>query len=85
MKAEVLAPADVARVEPRIDVAGLGAVLWEPESGYGDPTAVTLGYADAARRAGVTIEQGVEVTAIDCPSDRVRGVTTAAGERVAGA
>ena len=82
VKAEVLAPADVARVEPRIDVAGLGAVLWEPESGYGDPTAVTLGYADAARRAGVTIEQGVEVTAIDCPSDRVRGVTTAAGERV---
>src|SRR4029453_14097881 len=44
VKAEVLAPADVARVEPRIDPAGLGAVLWEPESGYGDPTAVTLGY-----------------------------------------
>src|SRR4029434_1629214 len=78
----VLAPADVARVEPRIDPAGLGAVLWEPESGYGDPTAVTLGYADAARRAGVTIEQGVEVTAIDCVSDRVRGVMTATGDRV---
>ena len=82
VKAEVLAPADVARVEPRIDPAGLGAVLWEPESGYGDPTAVTLGYADAARRAGVTIEQGVEVTAIDCSSDRVRGVMTATGGRV---
>src|SRR4029434_526455 len=70
VKAEVLAPADVARVEPRIDPAGLGAVLWEPESGYGDPTAVTLGYADAARRAGRTTDQGVEVTAIESQGDR---------------
>ena len=82
VKAEILTPADVARVEPRIDPAGLGAVLWEPESGYGDPTAVTLGYADAARRAGVTIEQGVEVTAIERQGDRVVGVTTSAGDRV---
>jgi len=82
VKAEILAPADVARVEPRIDPAGLGAVLWEPESGYGDPTAVTLGYAEAARRAGVTIEQGVEVTAIERSGDRVTGVTTSAGDRI---
>jgi sarcosine oxidase subunit beta len=83
VKAEILTPADVGRVEPRIDPAGLGAVLWEPESGYGDPTAVTLGYADAARRAGVTIEQGVEVSAIDRQGNRVIGVTTSAGDRVA--
>ena len=83
VKAEILSPADVARVEPRIDPAGLGAVLWEPESGYGDPTAVTLGYADAARRAGVMIEQGVEVTAIERDGDRVSGVVTTTGERIA--
>jgi glycine/D-amino acid oxidase-like deaminating enzyme len=83
VSAEILEPGDVARVEPRIDPAGLGAVLWEPESGYGDPTAVTLGYADAARRAGVAIEQGAEVAAIDCRGDRVNGVTTSAGGRVA--
>jgi sarcosine oxidase subunit beta len=84
VKAEILAPSDVARVEPRIDPAGLGAVLWEPESGYGDPTAVTLGYADAARRAGVTIEQGAEVTALERDGGgRVSGVTTSAGDRVA--
>lgn len=82
IRAEILEPADVARVEPAIDPAGLGAVLWEPESGYGDPTGVTLAYADAARRRGVVIEQGVEVTALDVDGDRVRGVRTASGDRI---
>jgi glycine/D-amino acid oxidase-like deaminating enzyme len=82
VRAEVLAPADVARVEPRIDPAGLGAVLWEPDSGYGDPTAVTLGFAAAARRRGVRIEQGVAVTAIHRAGGRVTGVETSAGERI---
>jgi glycine/D-amino acid oxidase-like deaminating enzyme len=44
---------------------------------------VTLGYAAAARRAGVTIEQGVAVTAIERAGDHVTGVTTSAGDRVA--
>ena len=82
IRAEILEPHDVARIEPSIDPAGLGGVLWEPESGYGDPTAVTLAYADAARRRGVTIEQGVEVTALRVDGDRVRGVDTAGGDRI---
>ena len=64
IRAEILEPGDVARVEPAIATDALGAVLWEPESGYGDPTGVTLGYANAARARGVVIEQDVEVTAI---------------------
>ena len=96
IRAEILEPADVAAVEPRIDPAGLGAVLHEPESGYGDPAAVTAGYAEGARRRGVKIEQGAEVTAIRLekrrsPSaaprqardgDRVVGVTLAGGEAI---
>ncbi len=82
VRAELLEPEDVARVEPRIDPAGLGAVLYEPESGYGDPTAVTLGYADAARRRGAVIEQGAEVVTIHQASGRITGVTTSGGERV---
>jgi sarcosine oxidase subunit beta len=61
IEAEILEPADLGRIEPRIDPSGLGAVLWEPGSGYGDPSGVTAGFAAAARRHGVTIEQGVEV------------------------
>jgi sarcosine oxidase, subunit beta len=82
VRAEVLAPADVARVEPRIDPAGLGAVVWEPDSGYGDPTGVTLGFAEGARRAGVRIEQDVEVTGLVMADHRITGVQTAQGERI---
>ena len=80
VRAEVLEPSDVARVEPRIDTTGLGAVLHEPESGYGDPVGVTTGYASAARSLGVAIEQGVEVTRIVTQRARVTGVATAAGD-----
>jgi len=52
IEAEILAPAELARVEPSIDASSLGSVLYEPGSGYGDPTAVTAGYAEAARKRG---------------------------------
>jgi glycine/D-amino acid oxidase-like deaminating enzyme len=82
IEAEILEPADLGRIEPRIDPSGLGAVLWEPGSGYGDPSGVTAGFAAAARRHGVTIEQGVEVLAIRQASGRVVGVTTAVGDHI---
>jgi sarcosine oxidase, subunit beta len=80
--AEIVDPGDLPRVEPRIDPSGLGAVLWEPGSGYGDPSAVTAGFAEAARRRGVSIEQGVEVAAIRHHAGQVVGVDTTAGERI---
>ncbi|HEY7648146.1 MAG TPA: FAD-dependent oxidoreductase [Methylomirabilota bacterium] len=82
VSADVLDATDVARVEPRIDASTVDAVLYEPESGYADPTAVTLGYAGAARQRGVTIEQGAEVTAIITAGVRVTGVRTASGDTV---
>ena len=82
VRAQVLEPKELSRIEPRIDPTGLGAVLYEPESGYGDPSAVTAGYAEAARRRGVAIEQGAEVIAILQEGDRVGGVTTKT-ERIA--
>jgi glycine/D-amino acid oxidase-like deaminating enzyme len=83
VRAEIIAPADLGRIEPRIDASGLGAVLWEPESGYGDPSAVTAAYADAARQRGVTIRQDAEVVGIEVRDGRVAGVTTASGTRIA--
>ena len=82
IEAEILEPAELGRIEPRIDPSGLGAVLWEPGSGYGDPSAVTAGFAAAARRGGVTIEQGAEVVAIRQASGRLVGVTTAIGDHI---
>jgi len=83
VRAELLEPKDLERVEPRIDPEGLGGVLYEPDSGYGDPAAVTAGYADAARRAGAIIEQGVEVVALRQSASRITGVVTASGEEIA--
>jgi sarcosine oxidase subunit beta len=82
VRAELLAPADVARIEPRIDVSRLGAVLHEPDSGYADPTGVAAAYAAAARRHGVVIEQGTELTAVRVRGDRVVRVDTARGETI---
>jgi len=82
VRAEVLDPRDLTRLEPRIDPTSIGAVVYEPDSGYGDPTAVTNGYADAARRRGVRIEQGVEVVGIRTAGDRVVGVDTAGGDGI---
>jgi glycine/D-amino acid oxidase-like deaminating enzyme len=82
VRAEIVEPAELGRIDPHIDASGLGAALWEPDSGYGDPTAVTAGYAAAARRGGVVIEQGVAVTAIRQAAGRVLGVTTDAGEEI---
>ena len=82
VKAEILEPEDLPRIEPRIDPSGLGAILHEPASGYGDPSSVTAGFAEAARRRSVTIEQGVEVVAIHRLGDRVTGVLTSSGERI---
>lgn len=82
IKAELLAPEEAHRIERRIDPAALGGLLYEPESGYGDPTGVTLGYAAAARARGVAIEQGVEVTGIRVGGGRVLGVTTGSGDAI---
>jgi glycine/D-amino acid oxidase-like deaminating enzyme len=82
IRAEILEPDDVGRIEPRIDPSGLGAVLWEPGSGYGDPAAVTAGFAAAARRRGAVIEQGVEVVAVRRQGARVVGVDTIAREHI---
>jgi glycine/D-amino acid oxidase-like deaminating enzyme len=82
VRAELLDGAAAAGVEPRIDLSTVDAVLYEPESGYADPAAVTLGYAEAGRRQGVRIEQGVEVTAVVTAGGCVTGVRTAGGDAV---
>src|SRR5262245_18066347 len=82
VEAEILEPSSLSKLEPTIDPSALGAVLYEPGSGYGDPSAVTAGYADAARRQGVAIEQGQEVAAIHSSRGRVTGVETTVGERI---
>src|SRR5206468_4430775 len=77
------APDDIRALEPRIDPFAVGAAVYEPESGYGDPTGVTVGFAEGARRRGVRIEQGVEVVGLRIDGGRISGAVTAGGDAIA--
>ena len=79
----LLGPDDVRALDPRIDPFAVGSAVWEPESGYGDPTGVTTGFAGAAARGGSVIEQGAEVVALEVGGDRIEAVRLANGERIA--
>lgn len=83
IRARLLSPEDIRELDPRIDPFAVGAAVYEPESGYGDPTGVTAGFAEGARRRGVVIEQMAEVTGLETAGDRVTGVVTGTGERIA--
>ena len=45
----LIGPDDVRELDPRIDPFAVGAAVWEPESGYGDPTGVTAGFRARGR------------------------------------
>jgi sarcosine oxidase subunit beta len=83
IRARLLTPDDIRELDPRIDPFAVGAAVYEPESGYGDPTGVTTGFADAARRLGVAIEQTTEVVGLRIQDGRVAGVLTARGDEIA--
>ncbi len=83
IQARLLTPDDIRELDPRIDPFGVGAAVYEPESGYGDPTGVTAGFAEGARRRGAVIEQMAEVVGLRTAGDRVTGVVTAVGDEIA--
>jgi glycine/D-amino acid oxidase-like deaminating enzyme len=82
VQARLLTPGDIRELDPRIDPFAVGAAVYEPESGYGDPTGVTTGFADGARRLGVTIEQTTEVVGLRVAGDRIAGVVTGHGDEI---
>jgi len=75
----VIAPADAKKLVPALRVDDLIAAVWGPGDGLAGPAEVTNGFAKRARQRGVTIAEGVRVTAIERAGDRVRGVTTTDG------
>ncbi|MBI3080004.1 MAG: FAD-binding oxidoreductase [candidate division NC10 bacterium] len=73
---EWLTPEEAGALIPGLDVSDVRAATYGPADGIADPAGVTQGYAAAARRLGVTIETGSEVTDIRVEGGRVRGVRT---------
>ena len=74
-----LAPADLKRLQPFMDVDDVGAAAYEPESGYASPADVVAGFRQRARERGARILEWTPVTAIARHGSRVTGVETGAG------
>ena len=64
---------------PHLKLDGIGAVGYEPRSGYADPHLTTSGFAQAARRRGVWIKLGCAVSKILTEGNRAVGVETDQG------
>ncbi len=76
---EALTPDEIKYRWPYLNVDDLAGGTFCPEDGYADPYMTAMGFAKAARRLGVRIEEQTKVTAIQITSGQVRGVETTRG------
>ncbi len=76
----VLAPKDIAGLDPRMSLDGVAGAAWEPESGFADGYATAAGFAAAARRAGAEVWETAPAQRVVVEGGLVRGVQTARGE-----
>lgn len=83
IEARWIAPAEAARMNPLLDPAAAKAVWLNSLSGRVNPADLTAAYSGAARLAGATIRETVEVSGISMTGGRVTGVETTAGPMAA--
>ncbi len=76
----LMAPDEVRRLVPAMEVDDVALAAHEPRSGYADATATTNAFAERARELGATVVQNLEVETILVDGRKVAGVRTAAGE-----
>jgi sarcosine oxidase subunit beta len=75
----MLSPEDVARLVPGAVVDDVSTAIFEPRSGYADPSGTAAGFLAAARALGARIVQDCPATAVLVAGDAVVGVDTARG------
>ncbi|HEY7520758.1 MAG TPA: FAD-binding oxidoreductase [Methylomirabilota bacterium] len=75
----VITPEEARKLVPALRVDDLIAAVWGPGDGLAGPAEVTSGFARGARRLGVRILEGAQVTGITRERDAVTGVTTTVG------
>jgi sarcosine oxidase subunit beta len=76
---EALSPGEIKHRWPYLHVDDLQGGTFCPEDGYADPYMAAMGFANAARRLGVRIEEQTKVTSIAVEGGQVRGVETTRG------
>ncbi len=70
---------EARKLYPSLSPDGVAGIFLEPQSGYADPYATTLGYLDAARKAGARTLEGVAGRRLVGGDGAVRGVETDRG------
>jgi sarcosine oxidase subunit beta len=76
---EALSPQEIKERWPYLNVEDLQGGTFCPEDGYADPYMAAMGFANAARRLGVRIEEQTKVTSMRIEGGRIRGVETTRG------
>src|SRR4029077_1114432 len=61
---DLVSPREAANTFPLLEPAGVVGAAWIEGDGYVDPASLTNAFAAGARAGGVTIVQGVRVTAL---------------------
>ncbi|MDQ7844778.1 MAG: FAD-dependent oxidoreductase, partial [Armatimonadota bacterium] len=84
VQTSILSPAEVARLDPRMNLEDVEGAAYEPEAGYADGYAAAAGFAAAARRLGVEIWEGTRAERLVIDRGAVRGVETTRGMIEAG-
>jgi sarcosine oxidase subunit beta len=69
----------LSSLEPMAVLNDVAAASYIPQAGYADPVLMTQALAGAARRMGVDIRQGREVTGLRRMGKRITGVDTESG------
>lgn len=77
---EILTPEEAARIVPGLRTDDLVAATFCGEDGIANPHAIVQGYAQNAKRLGVSLLRGCEVTAVELGAESVTGLV-AGGER----
>ncbi|MGE5561069.1 MAG: NAD(P)/FAD-dependent oxidoreductase [Chloroflexota bacterium] len=75
----LVTPSEAKQIVPHLNTEGLLAATFCPEDGHINPFKAVDAYAKAARRLGVDIETGVEVTGIRVAGGRIVAVETNRG------
>lgn len=75
----LISPEEIREIEPRVRVDDLVAGVWEPDSGYADPSDTTASFMRRARELGVRLHQGTEVVGLKIAGGAITEVGTNRG------
>jgi sarcosine oxidase, subunit beta len=82
VETEEIDVAEVAGMWPTADLTPFAAFGWERRGGYGDAYQTAQAFSATARRAGVRVRQGCEVTEVLVDGGRARGVRLRDGSEI---